>query len=330
MTDDVDPSRVAAAFALDQPVGAPVRIQERGPVLAWRIDTGAGPVLIKRFWAETDLPWRDQLEQAMRIEQLAVAAGIDSPPPITPRDPLFGSVAGIEGLGLFRAFRFIEHRPLRDSDDIAEWVGTTLARTHRLIPLESPPEPNYWYGQHPPVPPEQWGRWVESGTARGNSWADALRENHDLVVDLAARVTSTFATATPHVISHRDFEPWNVLVPLDGAPPMLIDWDTAGPESAPLEAAFAFARFGPRGREDPDPAWVRRAHAAYVAAGGPPLTGGPGILDRMVGSELAAIAAGIGDFFDMGVPDDRTRDLLERLPATVARIRRWEGIFAQL
>lgn len=320
----IDARVVADAFALDGPVGQAVSIRERGQVQAWRVDTRSGPVLVKRFWADLELPWRDQLESAMELEQLAVQAGIDTPPPIQPVDPVFGSVARIEGLGLLRAFPYLEHRALDDGDDVAEWIGRTLALTHQLRRIDGVPEPNWWYGQQPPVPQERWEEWLVAGEAQGKLWAPALREHLDLVTGLAQQIMDTFARSAPYVASHRDVEPWNIL--MAGSQPMLIDWDTSGPESAELEAAYVFATFAARGRADPDPELLRAAHRAYVAAGGAPIVPRPGLLDRRVGYEVSKLASALGRFFDEQEDEDRTRARVERLPGRLATIRRWEEI----
>jgi len=155
---NVSVAAMAAAFGLGQTIGPAQLVRQRGQVQAWSISTSAGRVLVKRFWADDELPWRDQLELAMQIEQKAIEAGIDTPPPIHPAWPVFGSVARIDGHGLFRAFPFIEHRSLANNDDVAEWIGTTLALTHGLQRLDFRPAPNYWYGQFPPVEAQQWSR----------------------------------------------------------------------------------------------------------------------------------------------------------------------------
>lgn len=319
---------VVAAFGLAEPIGRLELVRQRGQVLAWRVATGNGPVLIKRFWADDELPWRDQLEPAMEIEALAVGAGIDTPAPIVPRQPVFGTVAQIAGQGLFRAFPFLEHRPLADADDVADWVGRTTALTHRLRRLDRHPAPNWWYGQFPPVPAEQWRTWLAEGEAQRRVWAPLLRERLNLVLDLANVVVRTFDATPPYVLSHRDIEPWNVIVSDRG--PMLIDWDTTGPESAPLEAAYVFTVFARRGRDEPDEQLVRRSHNAYVASGGDPLIAKTGLLDRMIGFELARLAAALGRFFDVGESDETTQARLDRLPTTVANVRRWEAIFTRL
>ncbi|HEY9292042.1 MAG TPA: aminoglycoside phosphotransferase family protein [Microlunatus sp.] len=317
---------MAEAFGLPEPVGPAFLVRRRGQVEAWRIGTAAGDVLVKRFWADDDLPWRDQLELAMQIEQRAVDAGIDTPAPIDPVWPVFGSVARIDGHGLFRAFPYIEHHPLADDDDVAEWIGATLALTHRLQSLDRRPDPNWWYGQFPPVSAEQWPRWLQEGEANRAAWAPALRTHLDLVLEQARNVVATFDASPPYVISHRDFEPWNVLM-ADGQP-MLIDWDTSGPESIPLEAAYVFITFARRGRDAPDPQLVRRSHRAYVAAGGQPLTAGPGLLDRMIGQHVSKIAGALGHFFDTQDGELKIRDRIERLPATVGNARAWEHLLS--
>ncbi|GAB3914353.1 hypothetical protein GCM10011575_45280 [Microlunatus endophyticus] len=322
---DVDVAAMAEAFGLADPIGPPRLIRRRGQVEAWRIPTGSGPVLIKRFWADDELPWQDQLDVAMKIEKQAIQVGIDSPPPIEPVRPLFGSVARIDGHGLFRAFPFIEHLPLSDDDDIAEWIGATLALIHGLQRLSHRPAPNWWYCQFPPVPADRWRKWLQDGQASGAVWAPALREHLDLVQDQAERVVATFTASPPYALSHRDFEPWNVLM-ADGRP-MLIDWDTTGPESIPLEAAYVFASFARRGRDEPDPHLIHRSHQAYVTAGGQPLTARPGLLDRMIGQHLSKIADTLGRFFDTQDEEQKIRERIERLPDTVANARKWEQLF---
>lgn len=318
---------VAEAFGLVAPLGPVEAVRARGQVQAWKIGTGAGPVLVKRFWAEPELPWRDQLETAMELEALAVRAGIATPPPLRPARPWFGSVVRLDGVGLLRAFPYVQHRPLADHDDIATWLGETLARIHGLADRLDTPAPNWWYGQQPPVPAEAWRDWLAAGERRGASWAPVLRRRLDLVLDHAGRVVRTFADSGPHVLSHRDVEPWNVLITESG--PMVIDWDTVGPESAPLEAAAVFARFAARGRDDPDLDQLRRSLAAYVAAGGEPVPRRTGILDRLIGYELSKISSALGRFFDEFDDDDPIRDRLERLPAAVETVRRWERILAR-
>ena len=124
---------VAEAFDVGRPDGpmTPVRHVSQE---TWRLDATAGSFLVKRFWRGPDLPWRVTLEAAMEFEALALRAGIDSPPPVLPRHPQFAAAANIDGLGVFRAYSYLEHRPLEPEDDITDWYATTLARIQQLEP----------------------------------------------------------------------------------------------------------------------------------------------------------------------------------------------------
>lgn len=325
---DVSPDAIAEVFGFAPPVGPFELIRQRGAVAVWRVNTGAGCILVKRFWHEDELPWREQLEQAMEFEQLAARAGIDVPLPISPVRPVFGSVARIDGHGLFRAFPYLEHRALCDDDDVSEWLGTTLARIHQLRPHTQRPDPNWWYGQMPPAPPEQWLAWLDDGERTGTAWAPTLRAHLDFILEQADRVIQSFTAAQPYVISHRDVEPWNVLMTADR--PILIDWDTTGPECAPMETAYVFVNFAMRGRDEPDPESIRRSHAAYIAAGGQSLVVQSGLLGRLVGRHLATITASLNGYFDGGHSEEAIQERIEDLPAIVANARSWERLFETL
>ena len=175
------------------------------------------------------------------------------------------------------------------------------------------------------MPPSQWQRWLQEGEACDAAWAPSLREHLGLVLDQARSVVATFNASPPYALSHRDVEPWNVLIAQGG--PLLIDWDTTGPESIPLEAAYVFITFAKKGRDHPDPQLVHRSHQAYIAAGGQPLTAASGLLDRMIGQHLSKIAGSLGHFFDTYDDEQKIRERIDQLPETVANARRWEHLF---
>jgi hypothetical protein len=300
----VDPHEVAElvadAFDVGRPDGpmTPVRHVSQE---TWRLDAAAGSFLVKRFWRGSDVPWRVTLEAAMRFEALALSAGIDSPAPVVPREPRFAAAASIDGLGVFRAYPYLEHRPLEPDDDITDWYATTLARIQRLEPvLTKAPAPTWWYNQFPAVPARQWERWVGQGRELGRGWADALAGRVDLLLELSARVTDAFADGAPYVMTHRDFETWNILMVSDGPgrKPVLIDWDVAGPDSAALEAAHVLTEYARFGRPAPDPARLRRSVDVYRSEGGVPFEATGDILARRVGMRVARIAGRIRSSLD--------------------------------
>ncbi len=338
MTNTVDlAEQVADAFDLGRPTApiAPVRHVSQE---TWRLDTTSGPVLVKRFWKGPELPWRVTLDAAMRLEQRALAAGIDTPSPVPPRAAQFGAAAQIDGLGIFRAYPFLPHRPLAPDDDIADWLGETLSRIHHLEPpLDDVPAPTWWYNQFPEVTSSDWHEWLQKGIASGRAWSPALEHHLRLILDLSVRVTDVFAASGPHVQTHRDFEPWNVLmVPHDrAARPMLIDWDVAGPDSASLEAAHVLTSFARQGRPAPDSEHIRRSLGAYVAAGGQSLRPGPDLLVRTLGMRLAKISQGIRADLDgstpLGVPPETAEtkilEHIDGLPVLVADTTECAGRF---
>ena len=233
----------------------------------------------------------------MSFEATAIAAGIETPEPIRPVEAAFGFAASIGELGVFRAYPYMEHRPLGAGDEVIEWAGTTLARIQNLEPpLRKVPEPTWFYDQFPTVPPEQWDDWNEQAADEGRGWAADLDRLLPTIHALATRVTSAFADAAPHVMTHRDVEPWNVLmVPAGGGGhrPVLIDWDVAGPDSAALEAAHVLTSFAGFERETLAPLVVRRGVDAYVAAGGWPFDPAADLLARRLGMRLARLSGRI-------------------------------------
>lgn len=338
MTDAVDlAERLADAFDLGRPT-APIVPVRHVSQETWRLDTTSGPVLVKRFWKGPELPWRVTLDAAMRLEQRALAAGIDTPSPVPPRAAQFGAAAQIDGLGIFRAYPFLPHRPLQPDDDIIDWLGETLARIQLLEPpLDDLPAPPWWYNQFPEVSPADWQEWLEKGTAAGRAWAPALERHLRLILDHSLRVIGVFAATGPHVQTHRDFEPWNVLMIPHGreARPVLIDWDVAGPDSAALEAAHVLTSFAKHGRPAPDSERLHQSVAAYGAAGGQPLRPGPDLLVRTLGMRLAKISQGIRADLDgstpLGVPPGRVetkvRQHIDGLPTLVAETAGWARQF---
>jgi len=319
---------VADAFDLGRADG-PMTPGNPSSQETWRLDTGAGSFLVKRFWRGADVPWRVTLEAAMEFEALASRAGIDTPPPVAPRHPQFASAASIDGVGVFRAYPFREHRPLEPDDDITDWYASTLARIQQLEPpLTHVPAPSWWYNQFPAVPPELWRSWIEQGRQSGRSWAVALEERLDMLLELGSRAVRAFDAGAPYVMTHRDFETWNILMVPDGAGwrPMVVDWDVAGPDSAALEAAHVLVEYATHGREFPDPDRLRRGVDVYRSEGGTPIGATSDVLARRLGMRTARIAGRVRSSLGATSAQSQARadvaltDYLDALPTFVTEV----------
>jgi Ser/Thr protein kinase RdoA (MazF antagonist) len=281
--------------------------------------------LVKRLRCDN---WRQSLERAMGIERRARAAGIAMPRPLEPVSAAFGYGADIDGDGVVRAYEWVDGEPIGEAD-VAEWLGTTLARLHQLAPT-STAEPD-WYGLHPPA---QWEAWLAQGTERGRVWAPELAATLPVVLEATHQIATAFSQAQDYVLTHRDFEPWNVMVTAQG--PVLIDWDTAGPDSARLEAAHTILAFSLHGRTEPDPDTIGVAHRAYIREGGAALDSDHGVLlARRVGlrlgrlSERLCISLGEQEpgSEDIEQVDTRALDQLRDLPDLLERLTRWAAMF---
>jgi len=299
----VDAEDVCAAFGLS---ARGATLESRTHV-TWRLTAGGDRFLVKRVPAE----WASEIAAAMAFERTAIATGIPAPHPVEPPEPAVGCAAQLQDGTLVRVSEWVDGRPLAPGDDLADWLGATVARLHTLRPLAAA-EPLV-YGIHPP---ERWSEWLAEGNRQARPWAGVMANRLADLTEATDWVAGAFARAGDYVFTHRDLEPWNILITPTG--PAIVDWDGAGPDSAGLVAAHAAYAFG-----DTD-----RANAAYVAHGGrlPPPTDR---LARRAGLMLSRLAERI--LWTLGRTDpgpftidelDRTAaDRLRDLPAFVADLR---------
>lgn len=135
-------------------------------------------------------------------------------------------------------------------------------------------------------------------------------------MEISAWVGAALERAGDYVMTHRDVEPWNVLVTSSG--PVLIDWDPAGPDSASLEACHAAYAFSA----------VDRTLAAYRAAGGR-LRADDDLLARRVGLRMTRLGERLGISTGMLPPgpvplsviDQRAGEQIDELPGFARRLR---------
>ncbi|WP_460518078.1 phosphotransferase enzyme family protein [Flindersiella endophytica] len=300
-----------------------------GDTDTWRLDTSAGRYFLKgyrdnsagRFMAGS---LRDQLEAAMEFEQLAFHAGVDLPKPIQPAGTVNGRLTEIEGR-LFRAYRWVEHRPLRGGDDIAGWLGRTMARIHQLRPLPGSPLPGWWRGAI--RSPEDWEECFATATARGKPWAKRASEILPHILERSARIERLLDGTPPPdcVTTHGDFKTHNLLMTPAG--PLLVDWDSVRVDSAALEAARVAYIFAGGAELEP----IQRVLRAYVDAGGDLAWAGEDALLSVTRHDLQGLYARIQVSLgrqsvewwmgDNEAVEQDIADLLRDLPSRTERLR---------
>jgi hypothetical protein len=252
----------ARAFDLGRPVDELLLVR-RGDTDTWRLDTDTGSYLIKGYWPTTGGQFTagglsDQLEVAMAFEERALAAGIDMPRPIPPATPLLGWVTRINER-LFRAYQWIEHRELRPDDDIAEWLGRTMAQIHQMQPVEQIGLPDWWRAAI--WPRATWEEWFAAAQRSTKSWSELADDCLPSILETSARIEALCSEVPDCVMTHGDFKTHNLLMTPTGQ--VLVDWDSVRVDSAALEAGRVAYIFG-AGELEP----TRRILSAYTAAGG--------------------------------------------------------------
>jgi hypothetical protein len=214
---------------------------------------------------------------------------------------------------------WVEHRKVSDEDDLADWLGSTLATLHGLESHTGTLEPHYYL-----YPTEQWQDWTTQALEQRRPWATELADHLDDYLAMTARLRATFLEVGDHVITHRDLVPFNVLLTQTG--PVLIDWEVIGPDSASLESGFAAITFGRR-----NPGYVRRILDAYRANGGVVVGGlGENLFAHKLGSELGRLAGMLQDALTgrpiqawqtrYSGPDEGVTCLIQEVLATAERL----------
>ena len=294
-------SAVAAAFGLGAPVG------EWRPVAGglshrlFRLRTERGTWAVKWLNRSREEWWlRDHL-LATAVERAALAAGVPMPRPVVPpgagESPLVDVPVDGEPAS-FLAWEWCDGERLDETNvptAARSWVGTTLATLHAL-PV-APPATGL--NVHPTHPVEEWRRWLAEASGETDPGFLRAVAGHLPTVAEARRLAAESAEELgprATVFTHRDVKPDNVLM---AAPtPVLLDWEGAGAELAPWEAArtaLAFAR-------TPDGGWSRAGFTetltAYRAAGGGELPPGTaafgGLLDIRLGGAAFLLWRALG------------------------------------
>ena len=200
------------------------------------------------------------------------------------QEPVAEDWAAAGSSGMFRVYR--RSRAVRPEDDIAEWLGRTMAMVHQLQPLDQVGLPDWWRAAIRPR--SDWEEWFTEARQRGEPWADRAWERLPRILELTARIEEVCETAPDLVMTHGDFKSHNLLMTASG--PVLIDWDSVRADSAALEAGRMAHMFGAKTLD------------AYVAAGGDITWAGNDLNLSVVRNQLQGIF-------------ERILVLLDRIPA---------------
>lgn len=294
---------------LGTPTGPPVRVSGGTANRTYRLDTDRGSFAVK----ELDLTgrrWASPVDDVVRLERAAFAAGLPLPEPVAHDDRTV-------------VHRWVEGDPVPEAPApaaLASAVGEVLARLHALD-VGWPPAP-----ARDPAP-HDWPRLAERAAATGQPWADELAARVP-TLHTVARFLDTCERPGPVVLTHRDVQPWNLLA--RAGRPVLLDWELAGwlDLSGELGATALGLAKGP-GLDDVDPASFRAVLDGYAAGGGIMPPAGPSwfafLLDGWLGHvhwhllrALAGAAASTGP--DLAVSHAVVRDGLPGLPLLFERL----------
>ncbi|WP_152362091.1 aminoglycoside phosphotransferase family protein [Microlunatus speluncae] len=310
----IDPDRLAEAFGLSP--GGSLEPLRHGDLPTWRWTIGTDRFVVKEIVPAAGELRREYVDRAMILERVASEAGIRTPEPVAPVRPDVGWCTKITGHGWYRAHAWVDHRPLSPDDEIAPWLGQTLATLHRLIPADDERD---WHslGIHDDA---TWRTWIDAAELGGRAWAGPARRRLPFIERLTDRLRSRYASAPDWVVTHGDLDRQNVLIAADG--PVLIDWETVWPYSAAMQAGQVALRFG---HDRPDR--VRAILDCYRKAGGRIDTVGADLFIGSAGHRLASlgirmrVVLGLQPpprWLDPDAADRQIGDQLRRLPDLVA------------
>jgi phosphotransferase family enzyme len=269
---------LAAAADLGEVIAA--EVIKPGTIACWRVTTAQGAFHLKRFARDLAPSLGPALAVAAEVERAAGRAGVALAEPVA---------LGLEvGGELVHVHRWWPGRPLGPGDDVADWLGRTLAALHRLAPpaVAGDDALTSYYGVHAE---SAWRAWLRDGRALG--WPDGTAA----VLAATEVITAALAAEPARAGTHRDLLPANILT--DGSAYVLVDWDSAGPDVPWFEAVRAAVELGRLAATigdarplQPDPRVARAILAAYARHGGASGIGGARALAGVLGTALWRLA----------------------------------------
>jgi aminoglycoside phosphotransferase (APT) family kinase protein len=303
---------------LGTPLRAMTRVRGKSFNRVYRLDTDQGSFAVKEL--NQDRLWTFSHDDVFRLERAAFAAGVPMPEPIS---------ADAEVV----VHRWVDGEPLPEepvSPAFAHEIGEILARIHALD-VRWPHE-----AAAKEAAPRDWPELAERAVATQQPWADELAEAVDVLLAIADFV-DTCERPGPVVVTHRDIQPWNLLV-RDGRP-VVLDWEIAGRlELASELGSTALSLSKGEGFDDVDAGVFRSVLDGYVAGGGTLPPPGPGWFAFMIGGWLGftrwnvvrclgGVEAATGP--DLDACHDEARNGLRGLPDMFARLPELEDLLVR-
>jgi aminoglycoside phosphotransferase (APT) family kinase protein len=298
---------------LGTPTGPVVRVHGGYANRMYRLDTDRGSFAVKELNVlDRRSPYRAR--DVFRFERAAFEAGIPLPEPIAADERTL-------------VHRWVDGEKVPEAPvtvGYAYAIGEILARIHAL-------DVEWTEDAVDEATPRDWSELAARATATGQPWADALTTHISEFTEISDFVVACRRPG-PIVLTHRDIQPWNLLVK-DGRP-VLLDWELSGRLDLSGElgsTALSIAK-GP-GFDDIRPAIFRAVLDGYVAGGGTLPPPGPSWFVFMIGGWLghtrwnmlrclAGVEVGTGPELALSqeAAADGVRglpDLFRRLPALV-------------
>jgi len=239
----------------------------------YRLDTDQGSFAVKELNLD-DRRTTAAVEDVLRLERAAFAAGIPMPKPVAADG---GTVV----------HRWVDGEPVPEEPVAPAFgfaVGAVLARLHALDvawPDEPAGESAGGRAAH------DWAGLAERATATGQPWADELASRVGTLLEIA-RFVDTCERPGPVVLTHRDVQPWNLLA--RAGRPVVLDWELAGTLDLSGElGSTALSLAKARGPGAVEPASFRSVLDGYVAGGGTLPPAGPSWFAYAVGGWLGHV-----------------------------------------
>ena len=162
-------------------ISAPPLELKPGSVPVWRLKTDLGEFSLK-VWLNGESDWlQSYIAGCAEVETAAHRLGVDMVEPIVLNRRLGASIVAVH--------RWHEGRALQADDDVAAWLGRTMAQLHTISPPASAPTDSLetWYGVHPA---DDWREWIAQAGEQHLPWAEAakaalpaLRQASELVAE---------------------------------------------------------------------------------------------------------------------------------------------------